>query len=149
MMKKKLGYRSAAVISAATWLIFVWLHTFTFLTCYEEASGIYRFLWGSVFAMLITLLCWHCLKPDNNPYIFGEIFEEDEDSFIDAGISRFLQERPDKTEWKLKRWSTLQKSMCFIAGMAVIFLLAFIFEKQEDITFFTTDGYYIDLGFFV
>lgn len=148
MIKNKLGYRSAVVISAATWLLFVWLHTFTFLTCYEGASVIYRFLWGAVFAMLMTLLCWFCLKPDNNPYIFGEIFEEDEDYFIDAGISRFLQERADKTEWKLKRWSILQKSMFLVAIMSLIFLLAFIFEKQEDITFFTTDEYYIDLVFF-
>lgn len=148
MIKNKLGYRTAVVISAVIWLIFVWLHTFTFLTCYEEASGIYRFLLGAVFAMFITLLWWFCLKPDNDPSIFGKIFEEEEDYLEDIGIVEMLQERTDEFDRKEKKWSILQKSMCFVVGMAFVFFLAFIFEKQENITFFTTDEYYIDLGFF-
>lgn len=151
MIKNKLGYKTAVVVSIVAWFIFVWMHTFTFLTCYEESTGIYRFFWIAIFTMIATLFYWFYLKPDNESSIFWSLFEEDFDDLDDlyGDIDDELQkEKINEVNHDVKKWSTLRKSMFFVGGLAFIYLLAFALEMWTDITIFT-DSKYINIGFLV
>lgn len=123
------------VLSVVCWLTFIWLRTFTYMTGYDEKTGVYVFLIAATITLLGTFFYWSLFKPEENGSWFSILFDDELEDYIE-----------DTPVGNVKRWCILRKSMFAVGTLAFLCLLAFAFEMWTDITVFT-DSTYITIGF--
>gem|GEM_PF-2009532 len=140
------------VTAVSIWLLLVWLHTFTYLTCYEQHEGIYSYLSYAVITMAATLLYWFCFKEAIELSSYSDLVDDDFDDDLENNLNSEIADEDETSDdgeqfaiVEKERSSILHNSLFTVLVLTLIFLIALTFEMWTDVSVFT-DSTYITIG---
>ena len=143
-MKKKWTYGVTMIIALITWVIFIWLHTFTHLTCYGDYKGKFSYIGASIGTLIIAFIEWFTFKPEKGASVFSFLLDMDADELM--GEKKVLSEDElDIPEKEAVNSNLLKNSLLCTCIVALIYFLALSIEMWTDAKFFN-DSTQIEIG---